>query len=170
MEKLSVSALSKLLRYALYFVFCLGLFVTPFIHYLLHTFRNTVMNTEGFEEFLKFSMLTRGNITSGEYYSMVAEVYLLGITMLFIVSRLIKICRSTERETPFEKSTYRALKHIAVASFISVVFYIVKFLFFPAAPGLMLAFTFIMTGLISSVFSQLIKKAAEIKEENDYTV
>lgn len=170
MKSISTSTLGKILKWALVFVFALGLFLTPFCHWLLHLFYKQIFNMDLLP--LAASLRTGADIThlSGEYTFMVAEIYTLGIVMLGIVWQLIRICHAIETNCPFTEVTHSSLKNMAFFSLALVVIYVIKFAVFPALPGLLVAFAFVIVGMISSVFSQLFKKAVEFKEENDFTI
>lgn len=168
MRQIPTNTLGKILKWSLIFVFIFGLFFTPFCHYMLHILYG---NAELNNLISNMRVISRApQQTPAEYYAIVAEIYALGIVMLGIVFQLIKICRNIEKSCPFDMTTHGALKSMAFLSLALVVVYIVKFAAFPSLPTLLVAFTFIIIGMISSVFSQLFKTAAEYKEENDFTV
>ena len=166
MKNLSAATLGKILKWSLVFIFVLGIFLTPMCHYILHIYYFTL--TPAAEQSTRF--LPQISLDINEYYFTVAEIYALGIVMLGIVSQLIRICRNIELNKPFDITTHNSLKYMAVLCLILVAVYAVKFAFFPDLPGLLVIFTFTVTGMFSSVFSQLFKRAAEYKEENDFTV
>lgn len=167
--KITAESLAKWLRWALYFIFVFGLFFTPFCHYLLHYFCRQMLDSE-ITQLLVAARIGDYTLGSMQYFSLLAELYTLGFVMLGIVAQLIAICRNIEKSIPFDSTTHRALKRMALLSLAVVVVYVVKFSFFPALPGLLITFTFAIIGVISSIFSQLFKKAAEYKEENEFTI
>ena len=157
MKTLSTTFLSTILKYSLFFIFAFGIFFTPFCHWFMENY---------LQDFLRI-YFSNG---TAEYKAAVIEIYSLGIVMLLIVTQLIRICNNVIKNTPFIISTSASLKNIAVLSFVMVVILICKFIVFPALPGLLIAITFIIIGMLSSVISQLFKTAVQYKEENDLTV
>jgi hypothetical protein len=172
MKNIKTATLGKILKWSLIFIFVLGIFITPFCHFMLDIFYSNMKDVNTFNE----TYMTVARVVSAaptatpEYYAIIFEIYTLGVVMLIIVWQLIKICRSIENDNTFTYATSTALKRIAVAAFALVIIYTLKFVVFPRLPGLMIVFAFVIVGMISSVFSQLFKKAVEYKEENDGTI
>ena len=160
MQNISTSKTGKILKWMLMFIFVFGLFFTPLCHWILNKLIAESAGNFG-------NML---GITDSEFNFIVIEIYTLGIVMLGIVYQLIKICISIEKDEPFTFRTSTALKRMALLCLALVIMYLVKFIVFPGLPCLLVALAFIILGLISSVFSQLFKKAVEFKEENELTV
>lgn len=173
MRSFTTQTMGKILKWSLIFVFIFGLFFTPFCHYMLKYLYPILFA----EELPLAANAARGLVRSSEgrasvmeYRLMVMEIYTLGAVMLAIVWQLIKICAAIEKNNPFTESTTGALKKIALFSLTLIVVYVVKFAICPSLPCLLVAFTFVIVGMISTVFSQLFKKAAEYREENDFTI
>jgi hypothetical protein len=116
------------------------------------------------------NLIGTGPIYQTEYRFIVFELYTLGVVMLGIVIQLIQICEAIEKSEPFTMKTAKALKRIAVLSLILIAVYVVKLVIYPRLPCILIFCTFIVVGLVSSVFSQLFKIAVEYKEENDFTI
>jgi hypothetical protein len=169
MKNIKTATLGKILKWSLIFIFVLGIFITPFCHFILDIFYSNMKDVNTFNEayMTVARVVSAAPTASPEYYAIIFEIYALGVVMLIIVWQLIKICRSIENDNPFVYETSKALKRMAFAAFALVIIYTVKFVVFPRLPGLMVIFAFVIVGMISSVFSQLFKKAVEYKEEND---
>lgn len=104
------------------------------------------------------------------FKAIIVELYALGIVMVLVSTQLIGICTNVIKNNPFVPSTAKYLKTISILCFVMVVISFVKYIVFPALPCILVALTFIIIGMFSSVFSQLFKKAVEYKTENDLTI
>lgn len=173
MKNISTDRLGKILKWMLIFIFVLGIFLTPFCHYLLHTYYGEIWSIVD-ADFPSIVSNTRAAAEmpsgSAEYNFLVGEIYIFGAVMLGIVVQLIRICRNIELNIPFDMTTHNSLKNIALCSLVLILAFAVKFAFFASLPGLLIIFTFVIVGMFASVFSQLFKRAAQYKEENDYTI
>lgn len=157
MKKITTEKMGKILKWALIFVFAFGVFFTPFCHWFLREFWDSIFN---------ISAVTYDK----EYPFVVVEIYTLGVVMLGIVSQLIRICKRIEAGNPFTVKTTSAFKNMTVFSAALVVVYGIKYIAFPRFTCLLIIFTFIVIGLIAFTLAQLFKKAVEYKEENEFTI
>lgn len=173
MKNFTTQTMGTILKWALVFVFIFGLFFTPFCHYMFKYLYPIIFSdslplvANGARGFIRSS---DGKASVMEYRLIIMELYTLGIAMLSIVWQLIRICIAIEKNKPFTADTTSSLKKIALISLTLIVIYVVKFAICPTLPGLLVAFTFVIIGMISTVFSQLFKKATEYREENEFTI
>ena len=173
MKSFTTQTMGKILKWSLIFVFIFGLFFTPFCHYMLK-YLYPLFYDDNLPAAINAARVvvrgSQGTASTMEYRLMVGELYTLGAVMLGIVWQLIRICSAIEKNSPFTESTTKALKKIALFSLALIIIYVLKFAIYPTLPCLLVAFTFVIAGMISTVFSQLFKKASEYREENEFTI
>lgn len=109
-------------------------------------------------------------IPKESYFFMLGFLYFSGIgtaMMLFLVRKVLK---NLQKDVILDHSNARAFKLLALSSFILVISFIVKILFYNTFLTMFCFFIFIILGLFCLVLSEVFRQGAVVKEENELTI
>ena len=145
----------KLLKYALYVVFAVGVVIGSTMPWMLD---------------LYVSVIHRTGVLPPNFRAFILPfMMIVAIPCLWVVMEMILMMRSIP-SGPFVKRNVHALYRVGILFFLLVAMFIVKSVFFPAFMTLFCMLLFIGGGLFSFTFAELINQSITFREENDLTI
>lgn len=112
-------------------------------------------------------------------YPLLIGIYMTVLPFLFAVMEGLRLSRRVALNDAFSIYSVKHLKHIKISAFLISVMYLLGFLVLTQivemSPGIgllgiLIMLASLMIGLIAGILEELLRKALEIKEENDLTV
>jgi hypothetical protein len=98
-------------------------------------------------------------------------MYVTAVPFFVLLMKMKKLCKNLLKNEPFTISSIKALNMISICAFSDFVLYTIGTIsILKNLLSLTLMVAAFMIGLVSLLFSHLVKDAMEIKEENDYTI
>jgi len=147
--------ISRILKYALYAVFALGVLGTVTLPFMLDTYFNILYDAyylqAGYRAFISGFMIS------------------VAVPSLWIVLEMIKMMRSIP-DGPFITRNVRALNRIGILFFTLAAAFLGKCLLYITILTLLCGFLFIGGGLFAFTLAALIRQASVFREENDLTI
>lgn len=153
MRYLQVEGLSRILRWSMEIIFCLGVFATVTLPYTLKAFFHWYFG--GNTRFLNFVLVM---------------LMICGACALTVVRQLIIMFRSIHDKNPFVQKNVYCLRNISVCCFVIAACFTIKCFLYLTFLTFVVAFMFIIAGFSALVFCGLFHQAVEYKSENDLTI
>ena len=146
---------SRILKYALYAVFVLGVIATATLPFMLDRYFTILYDVYSVE--------------SGYRLFILIFLTAIALSSLWIVLEMIWMLRSIP-QGPFVMRNVRALNRIGVVFFTMAAAFLGKCLLYVTFLTLLCGFLFIGGALFAFTFSALIRQAIVFKEENELTI
>ena len=146
--------LSRVLKYALYAAFVIGVIMTLTLPLMIDRYAR---------------LIGIGTLAPGYRAFILPFLILVAVPSLWIVLEMIGMMRSIPAG-PFVMRNVRALNRIGIVFFLLAAAFFVKCLFFLSFLTLVCTFFFIGSGLFSFTLAALIQQSVVFREENDLTI
>ena len=145
---------SRILRYTLYVVFCLGAIVVIALPVLLK----------------QYAQLYDGFYAQEQYRTFIwAFLTLIGLMALWVVIDLIRILRTIPKD-PFIEKNVKALKRIGIVAMVMSILFFLKCIYYITFLTFVCAVVLLICSLIVFTLSVLFAQAVRYKEENELTI
>lgn len=147
--------ISRVLKYALYAAFVIGLIIAITLPLMLDTYTRVIM---------------RAYSLAPAYRAFILPfLMIVAIPCLWVVLEMIGMMRSIP-QGPFVMRNVNALNRIGVIFFLLAIAFFVKCFFYISFLTLICIFFFIGSGLFSFTLAALIRQSVVFREENDLTI
>lgn len=164
MNSKATRRLSVFLTAVVVFLSVCDIFIVCTSPWWLHTLYKT-----GFAD-LRVMLGYNYAMSSVIYPLMLAFFILSGLLCLGILVAAYRILKRIRIDNPFCDGNAASLRNAAICSFALFVVFMLKMAFSPSILTLVCGGMFLLFGLFVMVISQLVRTAAQIKEENDLTI
>lgn len=109
--------------------------------------------------------------SAGEnYWFLLVFLTITGILGLAMIYELRRLFQNINNHEPFQGRNATSLRRIAVMALLISAAYLIKIVFYISFLTIIVAGVFLVFGLAGMVFSELFRRAVEVKEENDLTI